>query len=112
MKRRGASSALVGVAICGALLAAVGPHARDAGRTLAAQDDPSALSDLQINSALRNNPALVATNIEAALKSGDADLADSFAQLARDNDIVVDGDLSRRVSDAVAEENSSSYFAK
>src|SRR5215475_11179202 len=101
MKRRGVLSSLGGVAICGALLAAVGPHAREAGRTLAAQDDPAALSDLQINSALRNNPALVANNIDAALKSGDADLADSFVQLARDNDIAVDDEMSRRVGDAV-----------
>src|ERR1700759_3969506 len=112
MKRRGVGSALVGVAICGALLAAVGPRAREAGRTLAAQDDPAALSDLQISSAMRNNPALVANNVEAALKSGDADLADSFVQLARDNDVAVDDDMSRRVSDAVTEENSSSHFAK
>jgi hypothetical protein len=112
MRRRGVFSALVGVTICGALLAAVGPHAREAGRTLAAQDDPAALSDLQINSAMRNNPALVTNNVEAALQGGDADLADSFVQLARDNDLAVDDDMSRRVSDAVAEENSSSHFAK
>ena len=87
MKRRGVCSALVGVAICGALLAAVGPHAREAGRTLAAQDDPAALADLQISSAMRNNPALVANNVEAALRGGDADLADSFVQLARDNNV-------------------------
>src|ERR1700755_2743785 len=110
MRLRGVFSALVGVAICGALLGALGPHAREAGRTLAAQDDPAALSDLQINSAMRNNPALVANNVDAALKSGDADLADSFVQLARDNDVAVDDDTSRRVSDALTEENSSSHF--
>jgi len=88
------------------------PHAREAGRTLSAQDDPVALSDLQINSALRNNQALVAENIEAALKSGDADLANSFVQLAHDNSVGVSDDTSRRVTDAVAEENSSSHFAQ
>src|ERR1700742_4280831 len=112
MRLRGVSLALVGVAICGALLAAVGPRAREAGRTLAAQDDPAALADLQIDSALRNNSALVANNVEAALRGGDADLADSFVQLARDNNVVVDDDMARHVSDAVAEENSSSHFAK
>ena len=112
MRLRGVFSTLGGVAICGALLAAVGPHAREAGRTLAAQDDPAALSDLHINSALRNNPALVTNNIDAALKDGDADLAGSFVALARDNDVPVDEDTSRRVSDAVAEENSSAHFAK
>jgi hypothetical protein len=100
------------VAICGALLAAVGPHAREAARTLAAQHDPAALSDLQIGSALRNNPSMVGNNVEAALRGDDADLADSFVQLARDNNVAVDDDVSRRVSDAVAEENSSSHFAK
>src|ERR1700742_2904758 len=112
MRLRGVSLALVGVAICGALLAAVGPRAREAGRTLAAQDDPAALADLQINSTMRNNPALVATNVEAALKNGDADLADSFVQLARDNNVAVSPELSRRVSEAVTEENSTSHFAK
>jgi hypothetical protein len=112
MKWRGVCSALVGVAACSALFAAVAPHAREAGRALAAQDDPAALSDLQINSAMRNNPSLVGSNIEAALKGGDADLADSFVQLARDNNVAVEDDMSRRVSDAVTEENSSSHFAR
>jgi len=112
MKRRGVFSALVGVAACSIVCVALWPQAREAGRTLAAQDDPAALSDLQINSALRNNPALVTNNVESALKSGDADLAASFVQLARDNNIAVDDEVSRRVGDAVSEENSSSHFAK
>jgi hypothetical protein len=103
---------LVGVAACGAVCAALWPHAREAGRTLAAQDDPVALSDLQISSALRNNQALVAENIEAALKGGDADLADSFVQLARDNNVAVNDDAARRVTEAVADENSTAHFAK
>jgi len=111
-RRRGVCSALVGVAICGALCAAVWPHAREAGHTLAAQDDPAALSDLQINSALRNNQALVAENIEAALRGGDADLAGSFVALAHDNNVTVNDETSRQVTEAVAEENSSSHFAK
>jgi hypothetical protein len=112
MKRRRVFPALVGVAACSIAGFALWPQAREAGRTLAAQDDPVALSDLQINSAMRNNPALVGNNIESALKSGDADLADSFVRLARDNNVAVDEDTSRRVSDAVTEENSSSHFAK
>ena len=82
------------VAVCAALW----PHARDAGAILAAQDDPAALSDLQLNSALRNNQALVAENIEAALAAGDADLADSFVELAREKNIAVSDELSKRVS--------------
>ena len=96
------------VAVCAALW----PHARDAvpfwrRRTILRQ-----LADLQLNSALRNNQALVAENIEAALAAGDADLADSFVELARDKGIAVSDELSKRVSDAVAEANSTSHFAK
>jgi hypothetical protein len=88
------------------------PHASEAGAILAAQDDPAALSDLQLNSALRNNAGVLAENIEAALAAGDADLAASFVELARDKNISLPDELSRRVTEAVAEENSSSHFAK
>ena len=91
---------------------ALWPHARDAGAILAAQDEPAQLADVRLNSALRNNPALIADNIEAALAANDADLANSFVELARDKNIAVSDDLSKRVSDAVAEENSTSHFAK
>ena len=70
---------------------------------LAAQDDPAVLSDLQLNSALRNNQTVIAENIEAALAANDADLASSFVDLARDKNISLPDELSRRVSDAVAE---------
>jgi hypothetical protein len=112
MKRLGIGSALAGTAVCALTCALLWPHARDAGAILAAQDDPAELSDLQLNSALRNNAAVIAGNIEAALTAGDADLADSFVDLAREKNISLSDDLSRRVSDAVAEENSASHRAK
>src|SRR5665213_2583166 len=105
-------SALTGMAVCAVACALLWPRAHEVGAILAAQDDPAVLADLQLNSALRNNPALVADNIEAALASGDADLAASFAELAREKNIPLGEELSRRVSDAVTEENSSSHFAK
>ena len=105
-------SALAGVALSVAVCAALWPHARDAGAILAAQDDPAALSDISINSALRSNQALVAENIEAALAAGDSDLANSFVELARDKGIAVSDELSKRVSDAVTDANSASHFAK
>lgn len=95
-----------------AALAQLMPHARDAFAILAAQDDPAALADLQVNSAMRNNPVLVADNIEAALTQGDADLAASFVELAGARNIAVSDELSKRVSDAVTETNSGSHFAK
>ncbi|MBV9557598.1 MAG: hypothetical protein JO254_11005 [Pseudolabrys sp.] len=112
MKRRGIGSALAGAAACGAVCLAVWPHAREAGRTLSAQDDPVALSDLRISAALRANQSLVAENIETALAGGDADLANSFIELAREHDVAVNDETARRVGDAVADENSSSHFAK
>jgi hypothetical protein len=101
--------AVAGMAVSAAACAALWPHARDAGAILAAQDDPAALSDLQLNSALRNNQAVITDNIEAALAANDADLANSFVELAN---IALADDLSRRVRDAVTEQNSSSHFAK
>jgi hypothetical protein len=102
-------TALAGCAVACALL---WPHARDAQALLAAQDDPGELSDLRLNSALRNTPEIIAQNIEAALAAGDADLANSFADLAAAKSIAIPVELSRRVADAVAEENSASHFAK
>ena len=112
MRRWRIGLALAGMTVCITALALLSPHARDAFALLAAQDDPSVLADLRLNSVLRNNPALVADNIEAALASGDADLAQSFVELARERNTGVSDELSKRVSDAVTEANSTSQFAK
>ena len=112
MKRARLGAATAGMAVCAVACALLWPHARDAGALLAAQDEPEVLSDLQLNSALRNNQTLVAENIEAALAASDADLANSFVDLAREKGVPVADELARRVSDAVAEENSSSHLAK
>src|SRR6202045_4630721 len=112
MKRSPIGSALTGMAVCAAAGAVLWPHARDAGAILAAQDDPAELSDLQLNSALRNNRAVIEQNIEAALAANDADLANSFVDLAVEKNISLPDELSRRVRDAVAEANSTSHFAK
>jgi hypothetical protein len=105
-------SALAGMAICATACAMLWPHARDAGAILAAQDDPVELSDLKLNSVLRNDQGAIERNIEAALAAGDADLAKSLVDLAAAKDIVISEQLSRRVTEAIAEENSTSHFAK
>ena len=112
MKRLRLDLAVGGMAISAAVCLALWPHARDAGALLAAQNDPAELSDLQLNSALRNNRAVIEQNIEAALAASDADLANSFADLAREKDISLPAELSQRVRDAVAEASSTSHFAK
>src|SRR6202163_1995363 len=103
--------ALTGLAVCTVACALLWPHARDAGAILAAQDDPAVLAELQLNSALRNNQAVIAENIEAALAANDADLANSFVDLAGEKSISVSDELSLRVNNAVAEQNSASHFA-
>jgi hypothetical protein len=112
VKRVRIGLALAGTVVCAVACMLLWPHARDAGAVLAAQDDPAELSDLQLNSVLRNNQEVIAENIEAALAANDADLANSFVDLARSKNISLNEDLSRRVTDAVTEESSSSHFAK
>jgi hypothetical protein len=112
MKRRRISTALAGVAVSCAAAAAVWPHAREASVLLSSQDNPAIVADAGINSALRNNRTIVADNIEQALARGDADLANSFVALARDKNVAVSDDILRRVTEAVAEENSAGHFAK
>ena len=112
MKKARLGLAVTCVAISAAVTIALWPHAREAWAVLAAQDDPAELSSLQVNSALRNHPGLIRGNIEAALASGDADLAGSFVELARENNVALSDELSKRVSDAVAEDNSPGQFAR
>src|SRR3984957_15912237 len=112
MKRRRIGLALAAMTVSGAALAAIWPHAREAGAILAAQDDPAELSDLQVNSALRNSQNIVAGQIEAALAAHDTGLASSFVDLAKAKDISLSDDLVQRVNEAVAEDNSTSHFAK
>src|SRR5258708_1040836 len=110
MKRIG--SALAGMVVCAAACALLWPHARESAPILSAQDDPAELADLQLDSALRNNQNIVKDDIDAALAANDADLANSFVELAAEKNIPVGDELLQRVSDAVADENSSSHFAK
>jgi hypothetical protein len=112
MKRLRLDLAVGGVAICAAVGLALWPHARDAGAILAAQDDPAQLSDLQLNSALRNDRGVIEQNVEAALAANDPDLANSLVDLAGAKNIVLPDELTLRVHDAVAESNSASHFAK
>jgi hypothetical protein len=81
----------LGVAIALGLAVAalwVLPRAIDAGRTLAAQDDPVKLSDLALD---RGFDASVAEReIRAALDGNDPELAQSFVELARDRGVTVD----------------------
>jgi hypothetical protein len=79
-------------------LFAVAPRGFEAGSLLSSQDDPVALADKQLE---RGFTAEVARReIEAALAADDADLAQSFLDLARDQKVTVDPALAQRVEDA------------
>lgn len=103
---------LAGAVASAAVFALLLPHAREAGSLLLAQDDPVALSDSQINSALRTNAATIGLGIEQALDAKDADLANSFADLARDKGVALPDGVAARVDAAVADENSTASMAK
>jgi hypothetical protein len=112
MMRWRIGGAMTGAAMCAAAFALLWPHARDAGAVLIAQDDPARLSDLRLDSAFRNDPALATENIEAALSAQDPDLANSFVDLAAARGLSTPDELSQRVATAVREENSTGHIAK
>jgi hypothetical protein len=112
MKPSRIGSAFGGMALCALACALLWPHARQAAAMLAAQDDPVEISDIQLKSAQWNDQTLFANNIEAALAEGDADLAHSFVELAKDRNVALPEALSRRVGDAVAEQNSAAQYVK
>jgi len=103
---------LAGAAASAAVFTALFPHAREAGALLMAQDDPAALSDIRVNSALRTNSAAIGQGAEQALDAGDADLANSFTDLARDKGLALPPGVAERVDAAVADENSTASVAK
>lgn len=103
---------LAGAVASAAVFAVLWPHARDAGALLLAQDDPVALSDSRINSALRTNSDALGQGAEQALEAGDADLAQSFVELARDKGAALPDGVAGRVDAAVADENSTASVAK
>jgi hypothetical protein len=111
MKRGRIGLPILGAAVSAVLLAALWPHAREAGSILLAQDDPVTLADQQIDFTLQNDKSVVAQNVETALSAGDADLANSFVELARAKNVAVTEEAAQRVDEAVARENSSTHFA-
>ncbi|MEW6640047.1 MAG: hypothetical protein AB1586_06045 [Pseudomonadota bacterium] len=97
--------------MCAAMLAALWPQARGAAALLWAQDDPVALSDLRVGVALPDAAAAV-HRIDEALAANDAELAQSFVDLATARGIAVPADVSTRVAEAVAAEQSAGAVAK
>jgi hypothetical protein len=82
------------------------PRGIEAEALLTAQDDPVLLADRALDRSF--NADVARREIEAALKANDADLAQSFLDLAHDRQVNVDPALAARVEDA----NSSTAAAK
>jgi hypothetical protein len=74
------------------------PRGLEAGWLLVAQDDPAMIADREVGSRL--SIAVAEREIEEALAAGDADLANSFVELAQQHDIVLDPALVAKVSAA------------
>ena len=110
--RRRSETALAMIAICASLGFAVWPHARDARLILAAQDDPAALADAQLTVRLRDDRLLIQRNIESALADKDSDLAASLLAIATEKKIAIPDELTARVAEAVAQDNSAGQIAK
>src|SRR5580700_6780551 len=77
---------------------AVLPRAVESFALLYAQDDPALLADLAV--ARTFSAPRAQSEIESALADGDAELAASFLELARDRGIAVDPELAARVDAA------------
>jgi hypothetical protein len=67
------------------------PRGIEAGRTLAAQDDPARLTDLALDR--RFDAAVAEREIRAALAGNDPELAQSFVELARERAVALDSAL-------------------
>jgi len=70
------------------------PRAVEAGRTLAAHDDPAQLADLAL--ACGFDTAVAEREIRAALAGNDPELAQSFVELARERGVTIDPDLAAK----------------
>ncbi|MBB1092173.1 hypothetical protein HUU61_12805, partial [Rhodopseudomonas palustris] len=103
--------AKAGIALCAVALVLALPHARRSAALLAAQDDPAQLSELQIGSALQQDPGLIERHISDALDAKDADLASSLVELAATRNIKLPEDLIAKVREAIAAEQSAVNIA-
>ena len=91
---------LIAAGIFGIAALALLPRAIESGWLLLVQDDPVELADRKL--ARTFNTEAATREIEAALAADDAELAQSFVELARDRNVAVAPGLVARVDAAVA----------
>ncbi len=95
---------------CGVAALLVVPRGIEAESILAIEDDPGEIADRALDQIV--DSSVVTREIEAALAASDADLAKSFADLAKDRGIPVAPALEAKVAAAVAEAKSTSRIAE
>jgi hypothetical protein len=101
----GRLSVPIAVAVLSAIAAlAILPRAYEAQGLLWAQDDPAALADYAVGRSL--NAAVAEREINAALAANDADLAQSFLDLAGEHGLTIDPALSEQVRQQNADASS------
>jgi hypothetical protein len=98
-----AASLLLAAGLAGAALWML-PGGIDAGAALAARDDPAQIADLKL--ARQFDGAVAQREIDDALAANDPDLAQSFVELARQQNLALDPALTERVQAAVDAEAS------
>ncbi len=103
---------LAGAAAFATVGALVWPQAHHAASVLVAANDPVVLSEIQLNSILRNGPDGMTPQIEAALAANDTDLANSFVELATSRGIALPDGLRAKVATAAVEQGSAANLAK
>jgi hypothetical protein len=86
------------------------PRGLEAQHLLSIEDDPAAIAERALDE--KFNADVAQREIEAALAAKDADLAQSFVDLANDRRVALDPALTEKVTVAVAEENSARHAAQ
>ncbi len=90
--------AFAGAAIFGLAALALSRGALDAAEQLAAADDPVQISDRALDRVF--NQSVAEREIQSALAAGDADLAQSFVDLAAERGVAIDPILIDKVKEA------------
>ena len=91
---------LAAVVACAIVALLTVPAGLEAGTLVSLRDDPAALADHMLF--LSFDAGVAKREIEAALAAGDADLAGSFLDLARDRNVALDPGLADQVQAAKA----------
>jgi hypothetical protein len=95
---------LIAAVVLAAFAVVAVPRALDVAHMLTGDPDPAEVADRKV--ALILDPAVAAREIENALAADDADLAQSFLDLANEHHVVVSPDLVARVAKATEDANS------